>query len=205
MISGGGSNIQGTFFNDQELYKSTTGRFENGSLLLNFDYTTSKLDAAYNDGALDGTYHSTRGNYAFHAVPHVQPPPPSANPPNIDGAWEIALKSGKGEEAWQFLVRQNGPEIKASILRIDGDTGTLAGTWRDGKFTLSHFSGARPALLIVTPQADGSLHLLMNANTEYTALRQKPRERKGWRRPPIPRFTPASRTNRSLSSFPSAT
>jgi thiol-disulfide isomerase/thioredoxin len=186
LISGDGSNVQGTFFNDQELYRSTTGKFENDSLTLNFDYTTSKLDAVYKDGALDGTYHSTRGNYGFHAIPHVQPPAPSANPPDIAGAWEIALKSGKGEDAWQFLVRQNGPEIKASILRIDGDTGTLAGTWRDGKFTLSHFSGARPALLIVTPQADGSLHLVMNANTEYTALRPGTARAKGLSPPTDP-------------------
>jgi len=179
LISGEGSNIQGTFFNDAELYRSTSGRFENGSLTFDFDYTTSKLEASWKDGALEGAYHTTRGNYGFRAIRHVPPPPPSANPPDIAGAWEIALKSGKGEDAWLFLVRQNGPEIKASILRVDGDTGTLAGVWRDGKFVLSHFSGARPALLIVTPQADGSLHLLINAITEYTALRPETARAKG--------------------------
>jgi thiol-disulfide isomerase/thioredoxin len=179
VISGEGSNVQGTFFNDEELYRSTSGKFEGGSLTLIFDYTTSKLEAAMKDGALDGTYHSTRGNYGFHAVRHMASLPASSNAPSIDGGWEIALKSGKGEDAWQFLVRQKGPEIKASILRIDGDTGTLAGAWRDGKFILSHFSGARPALLEVTPMLDGSLHLVMNANTEYTALRPEAARAKG--------------------------
>jgi thiol-disulfide isomerase/thioredoxin len=40
---------------------------------------------------------------------------------------------------------------------VDGDTGTLTGSYQDGKFVLSHFSGGRPALLVVTPQDDGTL------------------------------------------------
>ncbi len=171
VISGDGSDVQGTFFNGDELYGSTSGRFERGSLTLDFAYTTSRLDATVKDGRIQGIYHSTLGDYGFRAVPHAPPPPASAGAPSIDGAWEIALKSGKGEDAWQFLVRQNGAEVKASILRIDGDTGTLAGVWSNGKFVLSHFSGARPALLEVTPQPDGSLRLVMNVKTEYTALR----------------------------------
>ena len=179
VISGEGPSVEGTFFNGEETYSSTSGRFENGSLVLNFDYTTTKLEAAWKDGQLEGVYHGGLGDYEFRAVRHVAPPPPSANPPSIDGAWEISLRSGKGEDAWQFLVRQKGPEIQASILRIDGDTGTLAGNWHDGKFVLSHFSGARPALLEVTPEPGGSLHLVMNKNTVYTALRPEAARAKG--------------------------
>ena len=179
MISQQGSSIQGTFFNGEELYPSTSGSFSNGALTLNFEYTSGKLEAAYKDGRLQGTYHSTRGNFGFSAVAHTPPPPPSANAPSIDGDWEIANRSPKGEQAWQFLVRQNGPSVAASILRIDGDTGVLTGVWRDGKFTLSHFSGARPALLEVTPQPDGSLHLVMNGSTVYTALRSEVARAKG--------------------------
>src|SRR5262249_26092305 len=153
--------------------------FANGLLTLNFEYTSGKLEAAYRDGRFQGTYHNTRGNYGFSAVPHVPPPPPSAGAPSIDGDWEIENKSPKGEQAWQFLVRQNGPSIAASILRIDGDTGVLTGVWRDGKFTLSHFSGARPALMEVTPQADGSLRLVMNGSTMYTAWRPEAARAKG--------------------------
>jgi thiol-disulfide isomerase/thioredoxin len=186
VISGDGANVQGTFFNGDELYSSTSGHFENGTLALDFEYTTSNLRATWKEGRLEGVYHSTLGNYGFRAAPHVVPPPPSANPPSIDGAWEFAVKSGKGEEAWQFLVRQNGPDVKASILRVDGDTGTLAGVWRDGKFVLSHFSGARPALLVITPQPDGSLHLLMNATREYTALRPEVARSRGLAPPTDP-------------------
>jgi hypothetical protein len=45
----------------------------------------------------------------------------------------------KGEKAWRLIIKQKGPEISASILRVDGDTGALTGGWKDGKFTASHF------------------------------------------------------------------
>ena len=71
-------------------------------------------------------------------------------------------KSSKGESAWQLIVRQSGAEASAAILRVDGDTGTLTGTYRDGKFVLSHFSGARPLRLELTPGADGTLAVVQN-------------------------------------------
>ena len=61
--------------------------------------------------------------------------------------------------------------MSATILRVDGDTGTLSGTWRDGRYVLSHFSGARPTLLEVTPIDATTLRLKQNGQTEYVATR----------------------------------
>jgi thiol-disulfide isomerase/thioredoxin len=185
-ITGEGSNLQGTFFNGEELYPSTSATFVNGSLVMNFDYTSGKLEATWKDGRLQGVFHASRGTYPFTAVLHTNPPAPSANAPAIDGDWEIANNSPKGEKAWWFVVRQNGGQVSAAILRIDGDTGTLAGTWHDGKFVLSHFALARAALLEVTPQPDGSLHLVMNGTTQYTALRPEVARAKGLAPPTDP-------------------
>jgi len=181
-----GSGIQGTFFNGEELYPSTSASFANGSLVMNFDYTSGKLEATWKDGRLQGVFHATRGNYPFSAGPHTAAPTPSANVPLIEGEYEIANNSPKGEKAWWFVVRQNGAEVSAAILRIDGDTGTLAGSWHDGKFVLSHFALARAALLEVTPQPDGSLHLVMNGTTQYTALRPEVARSKGLAPPTDP-------------------
>ena len=70
---------------------------------------------------------------------------------------ENVNSSKKDEKAWNLILKQKGTELSASILRIDGDTGTLTGHYQDGKFVLSHFSGARAALLTITPQNDGTL------------------------------------------------
>ncbi len=84
----------------------------------------------------------------------------------------MSAKSNKGEIAWRFIAKQTGADVAATILRVDGDTGTLTGGYRDGKFVLSHFSGARPLLLEVTPAADGTLRLTQNGQTELIAAKE---------------------------------
>jgi thiol-disulfide isomerase/thioredoxin len=79
--------------------------------------------------------------------------------PKIAGIWIIPTESPKGEHAWRLIVHQTGSTATATILRIDGDTGTLAGQYYDGSFHLSHFQDTRPAVLEVTPVSDGSLAL----------------------------------------------
>jgi thiol-disulfide isomerase/thioredoxin len=158
-FAGDGANIKGWFFNGDEHENSTGGKFENGSLVLNFDSYASVLKATLKDGVLDGEY-STRGKpLPIHAVRAVPQPPSKVKAPNISGLWYLEGVSSRkhDEKAWQFVIQQRGPEVTGAILRVDGDTGTLTGSYRDGKFVLSHFSGGRPALLVVTPQNDGTL------------------------------------------------
>src|SRR6266704_2231588 len=152
-FSGAANAVNGSFFNGDEKITSTTGSFQNGSLSLNFDEYGSALEASFKDGALDGQYsRGTRGApYPFHAKRFAPQPPADANVPAIAGLWNIQTKSSKGENAWHLIVRQSGAEVSAAILRVDGDTGMLTGSYRDGRFVLSHFSGARPLLLQLTP------------------------------------------------------
>lgn len=167
-----GAAVSGNFFNGDERVPSTGGKLQEGSLLLNFDQYASRLEAALKDGALEGRYGRDARWYPFRAHPAAAAAPANAaGIPNIDGLWEIPTKSSKGEAAWHFIVRQKDGEVSAAILRVDGDTGSLTGAWRDGKFVLSHFSGARPNLIEIMPAADGSLKLVQNGRTSLTALR----------------------------------
>ena len=100
-------------------------------------------------------------DYPFHARRHVPKVATSeANVPAIAGNWEIPYESSKGEKSWRFIVHQKGADVSASILRVDGDTGTLTGTFKDGKVTLSHFSGSRPIRLDVSLAKDGTLEIV---------------------------------------------
>ncbi len=165
-------SASGAFFNGSERVRSTSGQCNGSGVTLKFDHYASTLQATWSNGALVGSYSRPgRPPYAFQAIPHVAPSSPSSNAPSIAGTWEIATQSAKGEGAWRFFVRQSGAEASASILRVDGDTGALEGSFRDGKFVLSHFSGARPLLLEVTKQADGTLSLLEDGKTRYTAVK----------------------------------
>jgi thiol-disulfide isomerase/thioredoxin len=70
-----------------------------------------------------------------------------------------------------MVMRQSGADVSAAILRLDGDTGALTGQYRNGSFLLSHFSGARPTVVEVTPAADGTLNLRLDGKTQLTAFR----------------------------------
>ena len=192
-LSGSGSNIKGAFFNGDDKTTSTSGTLVNGTLSLNFDELGTKLEATLKDGQLDGQYsRGTRGApYPFHARRFTPVPAGQTNIPSIAGLWNVQVgKSSKGEAAWQLIVRQSGPEVSAAILHIDGDTGTLTGTYRDGRFALSHFSGARPLRLELTPGADGTLAVVQNKDAPLTALRAEQAAAKGLPQPSDPtRFT----------------
>ena len=182
-----GDVVQGAFFNGDDPVRSTDGQFRAGSLSLRFAHYGSQLQATWSDGTLTGAYGRIgKPAYAFQARPHVAPAMPAGKVPNIAGYWEIAVKSAKGESAWRFFVRQSGADVTASILRVDGDTGALSGRYRDGKFLLSHFSGARPLLLEVTPNPDGTLSLLQDGSTRYDALKSKQARARNLPLPPDP-------------------
>jgi thiol-disulfide isomerase/thioredoxin len=171
-LSVAGERASGAFFNGDDRVRSTAGTYQTGSLGLRFAQYQSSLQAQWSDGKLTGAYARTgQPAYAFQARPHVAAPPTNSNVPTIAGQWEIQVKNPKGESAWRFFVRQAGAAVTASILRVDGDTGALSGSYQDGKFVLSHFSGARPLLLEITPAPDGSLALIQNGKTPYTALK----------------------------------
>jgi thiol-disulfide isomerase/thioredoxin len=190
-ISGSGTNVTASFFNGDDRYASTQGRFENGKLVVNWDYYAATLEATLKDGVLEGQYAGTRrmkGPFAIRATraAAAKPTAVSVTAPSIDGLWEIPNKSGKGESAWRFIVQQSGSNASATILRVDGDTGTISGAFQNGKFVLSHFDGARAHLLEITPADDGTLDILQDGKTKLTAYRPAVARAKGLPEPTDP-------------------
>ncbi len=171
-IAEDGRLVTGSFFNGELAITSTGGTFENGMLELAFAQYASTIEATYANGRLEGQYvRGSRRPYPFRAVRAAESVAASLEAPSIAGVWIIPTESSKGEKAWRFIVRQTGAEVEGGILRVDGDTGTLTGSYRDGTFVMSHFSGARPLLLEVTLEEDGSLRLLQNRQRELVAVR----------------------------------
>jgi thiol-disulfide isomerase/thioredoxin len=170
------SGLKGSFFNGERRITSTAGRVENGVLVLTFAQYAGTLRAELKDGQLTGEYQRppTRGGVLpFRAVRAPATRPAAVKAPSIDGTWIVTAKSTKGEKAWRLIAKQSGANVSATILRVDGDTGTLTGSYRDGRFLLSHFSGARPLLLEITPAADGTLKLRQNGEADtLTAARE---------------------------------
>ena len=172
-IVGEGATLSGSFFNGERRITSTSAGWEGGYLSFRFDQYAATLRATIDQGGLAGEYRRARGEpLPFRAVRATTTTARrTGDAPAIDGTWVVQARSNKGEVAWRFIAVQKGDQVDATILRVDGDTGTLTGEYRDGRFVLGHFSGARPLRLEVTPNADGTLSLSQNGQPSLTAAR----------------------------------
>jgi thiol-disulfide isomerase/thioredoxin len=179
-IAGSGADAKAAFFDGDKRITSTATHVSATGLAFTFDQYGATLDLTFKDDQLDGKYNrGSRPAYGFHARRYVPPAKSTGDVPSIGGLWKISIpedsskdsKDSKGEKAWRFMVHQSGDHVSAAILRVDGDTGTLTGSYKNGKFVLSHFSGARPSVFEVTPAKDGSLDILQNTKTKLTAVR----------------------------------
>ena len=162
-IKGSGDNVQGILFDGSKPYDGTTSAsFKDDKLTLNIEHYLTTINATLKDGQLEGTVaaqnRETAAQYGFRAVRHVETAA-ATNAPSIAGTWIVPLDtpSSKGEKAFRFIAHQNGAEVEATLLRIDGDTGSYSGTFKDGKWVLGHFDGGRPGVITVTPGADGTI------------------------------------------------
>ena len=175
-ISGQGSTLQGTFYNGWEPFEHTTSAsFQSGQLELNIEHYLTKITATLKDGQLEGTVVSQSradaATYGFQAKRHVAVTE-ATDAPKIEGSWEIPLAkaNAKGEKTQRLIIQQRGAEVTASILRVDGDTGALDGTYKDGKWVLGHYDGSRPAVATLTANADGTLSFQQEGGRAGNAL-----------------------------------
>ena len=181
------SMLEGSFLNGDLKITSTASRFENGTLTLRFEQYAAQLDATYTDGVLEGQYvRGSRAPYPFRATRATPTSAAHVDAPSIAGVWRIATTSSKGEKAWRFIVRQDGADVSGAILRVDGDTGNLTGSYRDGTFVMSHFSGARPLRMEVTLESDGSLTLVRSRGETLVAVREDSAEARAMAEPTDP-------------------
>jgi thiol-disulfide isomerase/thioredoxin len=173
-ISGDGANVKGWFFNGDDKEISNRGKLENGALELDFDSYLAKLTATVKDGVIEGEYGPIlKKMYKVTATRATgKPVVAGGSAPSVSGQWDLeGVASSKGEKTWRMILRQSGGEISGAILRVDGDTGTLTGSFKDGKFVLSHFSGSRPALLILKPASDGTIDVSLSGLHGFSEMK----------------------------------
>lgn len=183
-FTGTNQAFSASFVNGDDRVTSTSASLSHGHLSAAFAHYAGQLEAQGKDGLIEGTYTRNKRVFPVRAVPH-QPVPPVAGTPAIGGNWEIQTSNPRGEAAWRMVVRQNGAEVAAAVLRIDGDTGTLSGAYRNGQFVLGHFSGSRPSLVILTPAEGGKLAVTYNGRP-MTATRAEIARAKGLPAPADP-------------------
>src|SRR5262245_37764287 len=177
-----GGKPKASFLNGSQRISSTSSAIDGDKVVFTFAQYNTTLNTTYKDGTLSGEYVRPKGRGAplpFRAAKAAAVAASSEKAPAINGVWITQARSNKGEQAWRFIADQKGNQLTATILRVDGDTGTLYGSFKDGKFVLGHFSGARPTLVEVTPNADGTLTISQNKGAPLMAARENVASAKG--------------------------
>jgi len=162
-FSGDAAHLKAAFFNGTERIESTSGTLADDRLLLNFDHYATQLRATISDGVVTGTYGNDAlyGQHAIELRPHRDSEATRERAPRVAGLWILPYESKKGEHAFRLIVRQRGSQVSAAILRVDGDTGQLQGRYRQDRFVLHHFDGARANVLEIVPLADDRLDVTL--------------------------------------------
>lgn len=196
-ITTNGATATGFFFDGSRKIASSSGRFENGRLTLDYDFLNTVLDAAFDGKELHGTYVNRRPNSRpldFFAARVVRRPTAAAGRvPQVGGEWVMyrtAKDNSKLDVSWRLHLSQSGPDVSGAILRTSGDSGTLTGAWKNGRLTLSHFDGSRPLLFEAELNSDGTLAITLDRKFTYRAARSTQLAGKGIPQPPdLSQFT----------------
>jgi peroxiredoxin len=193
-----GSEAQGFFFEGERRVGSSSGSFAGGALKIEYDHLNTTLEARLEGAELRGTYRNNRPNsraLEFRARRFTPVQADATDVPQVAGDWHMSRvqherTAPRDTRTWTLFLRQSGAEVSGSILRVDGDTGTLSGHWTNGKLVMSHFAGERPVHLEARLNADGTLAILLNGNANYIAARTLEARAKGIPEPPDPsRYT----------------
>lgn len=159
-IAGSANDLHAALRNGPESSVASSAVLTGDHLLITFNYYAKTIDATLANGQLNGSFGTAATRYPISLSAHdVVPAHDGAPAKDIDGEWEIATNSVKGEAAWQLRVEAlpHSSDVKAVIQRVDGDTGSLYGQWTGQSYRISHFSAAGPALYSLTPQTNGTL------------------------------------------------
>jgi len=82
-------------------------------LVLHFDYFARKLEGTLTPESFTGTFGTATGTpIPVELHPAVKEHEASPSGPSINGDWEIAVKSPKGESAWTMRVSPSGSQTR---------------------------------------------------------------------------------------------
>jgi len=197
-IASSGADIQGSFFEGDRKVTSTGGTLTGDALKLEYDFLNTTLEVKPSGDQLVGTYRNNRAGSRPQDVRMRRFVPTAIadeNTPALAGTWEMRrnadeVTAPRDTRTWNVFLRQSGAEVSGTILRVDGDVGTLVGHWQNGKLVLSHFAGERPNLFEATLDADGTMAVTLNGTAHYRVVRSGEARAKGIPEPPDPsRYT----------------
>lgn len=153
-FAGDGTTLTGALVNGGRRIVSEPGRFDAGRVRLSCRQAGVTLDATVTDGGMKGTF--TRAGAAsmpFSASAYCTCSLEGEAGPNLTGTWASA------ETDWRLVLRREGEDTLATMVRGDTQLGPLSGRFDGLSFNLHYFDGVQAALAEIEPRPNGALDL----------------------------------------------
>ena len=191
-------SITGTFLNGPDRSASRRGTLNGSQGVLHFPAVARTLEGDIHGNALQAVFSGARMKpwpVTLHTDRDGKPATtfaaakPTEKGGTINGDWEIAGKSSKGESAWTMHIEPfaGSGEIRAVIQHIDGDSGGLYGRLDEaaGEYRVSRFADSGATIFALKPKGDGTLQVTNLRDPSETNVARRPNDaRKAQLAPP---------------------
>src|SRR5882672_11357163 len=121
-IATSGADAQGFFFEGDRKVGSTSGRFVDGVLTLDYEFLNTTLEATLKGDELAGTYRNKRAGARPQDVRMKRFTPvvlDGTDAPSLAGTWEMRrlaeeATASRDTRTWHVFLRQSGAELSGS-------------------------------------------------------------------------------------------
>src|SRR5262245_13080554 len=158
-----GNLLVGSLVNGDERTTSTGGSFDGNTLKLAFDFYDAQLTAQIDNDEMSGVFErqwqkktlqkelsATRGEGPMSSRP-------LAKRRGIGGEWILQVGEPPQQRFWRAAFRQQGSEVRGTIIPVSGDWGELSGTFEKGELILNRFDGINARIFKARLTAEGKL------------------------------------------------
>jgi thiol-disulfide isomerase/thioredoxin len=163
-----GGAIVGALLNGDDRTVSTGGSFEGDTLKLRYDFYDGELTAVIVGDELGGGFTRqwrkqtlARKFRARRVTGPVDAARAASNQSNssqdISGEWVIRAGEEPKVSFWRAAFKQQGPEVKGTIIPVSGDWGEMTGSFENNRLTLNRFDGINCRVFKATLTPQGTL------------------------------------------------
>jgi thiol-disulfide isomerase/thioredoxin len=161
-----GGQITGALVNGDERLVSTSGTYAKRVLRLRYDFLDAELLATAYGDELQGVFSRQWGKKTLKRDLRAQrakkQPEATTNtavsaPSAIDGDWIMRVGEGEKQRLWRAAFKQQGAEVRGTIMPVSGDWGQMTGTFENNQLKLNRFDGINCRIFRATLTPQGAL------------------------------------------------
>jgi thiol-disulfide isomerase/thioredoxin len=172
-FEGAGQKLRAAVLDGDRPIWSTSASFSGNRLLVKWDFYDASLDATMESGQLRGVYtrRTRRGpvkrDFSARPAPPARAGKQEATP--FSGDW--ILTPADGSAGMKARFQMSGGRLTGTVLRVDGDFGTLSGAVSGNQATLTHFDLVRATHVQLAIDESGRLSGVIDGRTKFTGVR----------------------------------